>query len=120
VRTEQLTEIGANLAVLLVTFIAVLFAIQPAGAQTANAQTLFTANCAACHGPKGDGDTVIGKQLQASDLRSPDIQKKTDAELKASITNGKDNKMPPFGTKLKPDEITGLIKYIRELAKAKK
>ena len=73
-----------------------------------------------CHGPKGDGDTVIGKALEASDLRSPELLKKTDAELAASITNGKDNKMPPFKGKLKAEEITSLLKYVRQTLAAKK
>ena len=82
-------------------------------AQAANGQALFEANCVACHGPKGDGDTPIGKQLQASDLRSPDVQKKKDAELTTSIMEGKNNKMPPFKAKLKPEEIASILKYVR-------
>jgi mono/diheme cytochrome c family protein len=80
----------------------------------ANGKALFEANCVACHGPKGDGDTVIGKTLMASDLRSPEVLKKTDAELSGSIINGKDNKMPPFKGKLKTADVTALLKYVRE------
>ena len=80
----------------------------------ANGKALYDANCAACHGPNGDGDTVIGKTLQASDLRSPELLKKTDKELSASIVDGKNNKMPPFKGKLKTEEVTALLKYVRE------
>jgi mono/diheme cytochrome c family protein len=44
------------------------------------------------------------------------VQKKSDAELAASITNGK-GKMPAFGKKLKADNITQLVAYIRALPK---
>jgi mono/diheme cytochrome c family protein len=97
------------------------FLIQAAqSSATSKGQVLFEANCVACHGPKGDGDTVIGKQLQASDLRSAEIQKKTDAEWTASILNGKDNKMPPFKGKLKPEDVTAVLKYVRETLRTKK
>jgi cytochrome c oxidase cbb3-type subunit 3 len=89
-------------------------------AQAANGKALFEANCVACHGAKGDGDTVIGKQLQASDLRSPDVQKLKDAELTTTIMEGKNNKMPPFKAKLKPEEVTALLKYVRGTLAAKK
>jgi mono/diheme cytochrome c family protein len=89
-------------------------------AQAPNGKALFEANCVACHGEKGDGDTIVGKQLQASDLRSPDVQKKKDAELTTSIMDGKNNKMPPFKAKLKPEEVTALLKYVRGTLAAKK
>ena len=95
---------------------------KPLAAQTAGAaaaQALYDANCLACHGPKGDGDTPIGKQLQVSNLRSPDILKKTDAELSTSILEGKNNKMPPFKGKLKPAEVTALLKFVRETLQKK-
>ena len=46
------------------------------------------------------------------------VQKKTDAELTAAITNGK-GKMPAFGKKLKPDDIAKLVVFIRALPKNK-
>jgi mono/diheme cytochrome c family protein len=42
------------------------------------------------------------------------VQKQSDAELTDTITKGKD-KMPPFGEKLKPEEIKELVAYIRTL-----
>jgi mono/diheme cytochrome c family protein len=109
------------MGVVLLTASGALFLIQAAqSAGTSSAQALFETNCAACHGTKGDGDTMIGKQLQARDLRSPEVQKKTDTELSASIVNGKNNKMPPFKGKLKAEEVTALLKYIRETLRTKK
>jgi mono/diheme cytochrome c family protein len=49
-------------------------------------------------------------------LRSDAVQKKSDAELTTSITQGK-GKMPAFAKKLKPDDIAQLVAYIRALPK---
>jgi mono/diheme cytochrome c family protein len=112
-RLDRLTLVVAGIAILLLTS-GSLSLLQAQATGAVNAQALYSTNCLACHGPKGDGDTVIGKQLQAQDLRSPEILKKTDAELSASIINGKNNKMPPFKGKLKTEEVTALLKYVRD------
>jgi mono/diheme cytochrome c family protein len=54
--------------------------------------------------------------MKAKDLRSSEVQSKTDAELAEVITKGK-GKMPAFGAKVKPDDVTKLVAYIRGLAK---
>jgi mono/diheme cytochrome c family protein len=46
------------------------------------------------------------------------VQKKTDAELAEVITLGK-AKMPAFGKKVKPEDISKLVAYIRALPKGK-
>ena len=81
-----------------------------------DAEKIYKTNCVLCHAPDGSGSSPSGKALKAQDLRSEMIQKKTDAELAASITNGK-GKMPAFGKKLKPDAIAQLVAYIRALPK---
>ena len=81
-----------------------------------DAEKIYKINCVLCHAPDGSGSSPSGKALKAEDLRSELIQKKTDAELAAAITNGK-GKMPAFGKKLKPDQIVQLVAYIRALPK---
>ena len=78
----------------------------------------FEANCSVCHGEDGSGDTPIGMSLMIPDLRSDDVQKLSDAELIAIVTNGKDP-MPSFKDKLSADEIKGVIAYVRTFAKKK-
>ena len=80
------------------------------------ADKIYKTNCVLCHGSDGSGSSPSGKALKAQDLRSELIQKKTDAELTTSITQGK-GKMPAFGKKLKPDGIAELVAYIRALPK---
>ena len=83
-----------------------------------DAAKMFSANCTLCHAADGSGSSPSGKALGAKDLRSAEIQKKTDQELTELITTGK-GKMPAFGKKLQPDDIKQLVAYIRSLAKAK-
>jgi mono/diheme cytochrome c family protein len=84
-----------------------------------DAAGLYKSKCAACHGPDGTGNIPMGKSLGVTDLTSADVQKQTDAQLTDSIANGKGKKMPAYKGKLTDDQITGLVGFIRELAKKK-
>ena len=75
---------------------------------------IFKTNCVQCHSANGSGDTTAGKAFHAKDLRSAEVQKQTDAELAEVITKGR-GKMPAFGAKIKPDDVTKLVAYIRSL-----
>jgi mono/diheme cytochrome c family protein len=82
-----------------------------------DAASVYKAKCAICHAPDGSGDCVMGKKLGAKDLRSDEIQKKSDAELTDLITNGVGKTMPAYKGKLTDDQIKGLVAYIRSIAK---
>jgi mono/diheme cytochrome c family protein len=97
----------------IATALAVVLSIPlSAGAQDASA--LFKSKCAGCHGADGTG-SAMGKKMGAHDFTSPDVQKMSDADLAAIITDGK-NKMPKYAS-LKPEEVKGLVAYIRTLNK---
>jgi cytochrome c6 len=87
-----------------------------ASAQSGAGKNIFVSKCSICHGPDGSGKTSMGKSLKIADLHSPDVQKMSDADLKAILTNGK-NKMPPFKGKLTDAQMTDVLSYIRELGK---
>ena len=76
---------------------------------------LYETKCAACHAADGTGNTVVGKALKLRDVRDPEIQKMSDADLTALIAKGKD-KMPANEKALKPEQIKSLVAYVRELA----
>ena len=57
----------------------------------------------------------MGKKMGTHDFTSAEVQKMSDADLTDIIANGK-NKMPKYGS-LKPEEIKGLVAYIRTLKK---
>lgn len=82
------------------------------------AAKLYQAKCVACHAADGGGNTTVGKVLKVKDLRDPDVQKQSDADLTTIIAKGKD-KMPAYEKTLKADEIKSLVAYIRDLAAKK-
>jgi len=57
----------------------------------------------------------MGKKMGVRDFTSPEVQKMSDDELTAMISDGKD-KMPCYKKSLKPDQIKDLVGYIRSLA----
>jgi len=77
-----------------------------------NAADTYKKKCSACHGAKGAGDTLLGKNLKLRPLNSPDVQDKSDAELTMIISKGR-NKMPRYDDKLSKDQIHALVEYIR-------
>lgn len=83
----------------------------------ASSRATYKSKCALCHGPDGGGSTV-GKTMNVPDLRSDEVQKRTDAELAQIVSEGK-NAMPSFKKSLTEDQIHGLVTYIRSLAQKK-
>jgi len=97
------------------TAIAVVFVLTlSAHAQNAP-DALYKSKCAACHGADGTG-SATGKKMGAHDFTTADVQGMSDAEISTIITNGK-NKMPKYGASLKPEDIKGLVAYIRTFKK---
>ena len=112
-RTKQV-----QILTIVVGLISVFIGAQLAQAQDTGAAT-FKAKCVLCHGADGTGNTPLGKQLQAANLRSKDVQKKTNAELHKVIHDGQTN-MPPFGDQLSDQQIDHVIRYVRTLGKTAK
>ena len=82
----------------------------------ADSAQIYKTNCVVCHSANGSSESAAGKLLKAKDLRTPEVQKQTDAALTEIINKGK-GKMPAFGAKINPDDMKALIAYLRELAK---
>lgn len=114
-RTKFSVQLIVRQAAFGVVLVAALFLIAvPLPAQDAAA--LYKTKCAACHGPDGKAETAIGKANKLRDLGSAEVQKQSDDELSAIMTNGK-GKMPAYGKSLKPEQVKELVAYIRTLAK---
>jgi mono/diheme cytochrome c family protein len=79
------------------------------------ARTEFANTCARCHNSDGMGNIAMGIPSFA-DARWQDQH--PDAELKAAITNGLNNRMPPFGAVYSSAQIdalvTGVIRPLRD------
>jgi cytochrome c6 len=95
--------------------IAVVCLLSLSAQAQSTSETLYKGKCAACHGADGTG-SATGKKMGAHDFTTAAVQGMSDAELTDTITNGK-NKMPKYGVSLKPEDIKGLVAYIRTLKK---
>jgi mono/diheme cytochrome c family protein len=73
-------------------------------------RSIFARSCVACHGAKADGKGLI----QSANLIDPVFQKQSDGAIFYKINTGRD-KMPPFRSMLKEDEIWSVINYLRVL-----
>jgi mono/diheme cytochrome c family protein len=109
---KLMKRIDVRMFALLAAF-AVVFAFS-SSLHAQDASGMFKSKCAGCHGADGTG-SAMGKKMGAHDFTSADVQKMSDAELTDVITNGK-NKMPKYAS-LKPEEVKGLVAYIRTLKK---
>ena len=84
-------------------------------------KTLYTAQCATCHGETGKGD---GKM--AANIPEPKPTSLIDAAWKHGSTDGeiftlikdgsKGTGMRGFGARMKPDDLWNVVNYLRALA----
>jgi mono/diheme cytochrome c family protein len=76
----------------------------------------WKAKCKGCHGDDGKAKTKMGEKEKIPDITNADWQKKhSDDQIKEVITNGsKENaKMKGYKDKLTPEQIDGLVKFVR-------
>jgi mono/diheme cytochrome c family protein len=106
---------------ILVLSVGLLFAISitanSAAEDSASGADVFKTKCVTCHGQDGAG-TAVGKSLKVVDLRSAEVQSKSDAELTQVISDGKNN-MPGFKGNITDEEIHAVLAHVRTLAKKK-
>jgi cytochrome c6 len=105
-----------GLSITLITAFLFLLAMPAVADSPADPAATYKAKCAMCHGADGAGQTPMGKNMKLRDLRSPEVQKLTDKELTALVTDGK-GKMPAYKSKLGAGDITALVELIRKMAK---
>jgi cytochrome c6 len=98
---------------MIATVFAFLLSV-PLSARAQDAATIFKSKCVGCHAADGTG-SAMGKKMGAHDFTSADVQGMSDVQLTDIITNGK-NKMPKYAS-LKPEDVKGLVVYIRTLKK---
>jgi len=89
-----------------------LLAVALPMAAFADGAATYKTKCTPCHGADGSGQTPVGKNLKVRDLRSPEVQKLSDAEITKVLTDGK-GKMP--ASKLAPADIKAVVGFIRTL-----
>ncbi|HEY0565712.1 MAG TPA: cytochrome c [Terriglobales bacterium] len=101
--------------------IAIAVSIANLSAVAQSPADIYKTKCELCHGLSGSGDTPVGKELNARDFHSPDVQTKSDDELVKVLkqgfkSNGK-TVMQGYADKLTEAQIRGLVTYVREMGK---
>lgn len=82
----------------------------------AAARSTYSAVCARCHGVNGEGGAVEfdeGGALKVPSFKSSRGLRLTDIEFARQIAKGGDG-MPAFERKLTPEQINGLVRFIRK------
>jgi mono/diheme cytochrome c family protein len=106
---------GLFVSIISLVLAAAALSISLLSAAPASGADMFKAKCAACHGQDGSGNTAMGQKMKVRDLRSTDVQKQTDDELTAIITNGKPP-MPAYSKILTAADIHQIVAYLRSIA----
>jgi|ERR1700683_668877 mono/diheme cytochrome c family protein len=78
-------------------------------------QAVYDKSCKGCHGPDGAGNPAIAKmfKVELRDLKSPDVQALSDADLKKVISDGK-GKMKPVAS-VSGAAADNVVAYLRSL-----
>jgi mono/diheme cytochrome c family protein len=79
--------------------------------------TRFDSFCAVCHGVTGNGESVVGSNMdppKPPSLLSPAIRALSDEQLYAVITDGFGH-MPSYAAELTPADRRAVIAYVRTL-----
>ncbi len=95
------------------------------GGNAEKGKAIFAQNCASCHGPTGKGDAPAAAALnpKPKDLTGKAYmaglkdQYLFDLVKKGGAAVGKSPLIPPFGSKLKDEDIRDVIAFIRSLGK---
>jgi mono/diheme cytochrome c family protein len=78
---------------------------------------VYNTQCALCHGEKGDGKGDLAKEMTLTlpDFTKPDaLAKRTDGELFAIVSTGKDP-MPSQKGRMTEPQVWNLVNYLRAL-----
>ena len=83
------------------------------------ASGIFNTICIACHGPDGRGTLVRAAMPPIPDFTSRDWHtSRSNSQLTTSILEGKGTLMPPWNTRLTPEQARDLVLYVRNFGAA--
>jgi mono/diheme cytochrome c family protein len=78
---------------------------------------IFKDKCQVCHGPDGNSQTAMAKNLKIRVLSSEEVQKQSKDEIVKITTDGKGKTMPSFKSKLSKDQIDDVALFVKSLKK---
>lgn len=90
-------------------------------ARAADGKTIYTEQCAKCHGADGKGQTKMGQKLGIKDYTDAKVQAdlkddKACKSIKEGMKDGDKTLMKP-NDKLSDDEIKAVVAYLRAFKK---
>jgi mono/diheme cytochrome c family protein/uncharacterized membrane protein len=91
----------------------------PAAAETVAVPELFRQRCGKCHETDGTGSGARARMPEVPDFTDPAWQaRRSEAQLLASILDGKGEDMPPFRDKIGEEQARSLVAHVRAFAAA--
>ncbi|MBZ5603231.1 MAG: cytochrome c [Acidobacteriia bacterium] len=103
--------------ILMTMTLAALGSMAVYGADAKAGAAVYDKSCKSCHGADGTPNAGVAKMMKVEihDLKSPEVQKMSDADLKAVITQGK-GKMKPIAS-VTGGSVDDVVAYVRSLKK---
>jgi mono/diheme cytochrome c family protein len=100
---------------ILIGTISIISSFALASAGVPEGKALFASKCQACHGPNGEGKPAIAKMFNVTmhPLGSKEIQAKSDADIKKTITTGQGKMKPVAG--LTEEQVNDIVAFVRTL-----
>jgi mono/diheme cytochrome c family protein len=101
--------------VMIFSMLALLVSVSALEAQQpADSAALYARSCAACHGPKGTPRAGMSRSMKdfADTVAMASV---TDSAMRQVISDGKLPAMPAYKARFTPEQINGLVGYIRTL-----
>lgn len=93
-------------------------ATSAAAAQDLDGKALYVKNCQKCHGANGTPSAAMAKMNPTMKPLTTELLTKTDEDYVKLLANGSENgKKKPMKDKMTPEEMTAVIKYVREMVK---
>ena len=89
-------------------------AVSLQAADAAAGKAAYDKSCKSCHGPDGTPSAGMAKAMNLKDLKSPDVQAASDADLQKIITEGKGKMKPITAASASAPDI---VAYLRSLKK---
>ena len=120
--------IGLKVAATIIFFAGVVIGLNQTHASNSistntdepNAEQIYAARCARCHGEDGKAETRMGKNMGARNFTDAAWHKDTkDEDIFSTIKDG-NGAMPAFGNKLSDEEIKALVGKVRKFKPAEK
>src|SRR3954451_15683955 len=101
-----------------VVLLSMVMAVRVVAVAQSGSEALFNTKCVNCHGVDGKGSKTT--KMHPADLRSNAVQQLTDDQMYDTIAKGTNHKEYPHAflyQGMSREQVQGLVKYIRTLAK---